>query len=492
MRELSEQEIVRRGKIADIKKICNPYPERYEVNYSLKELKDIEDGTKNIRVAGRISLMRKMGKLSFLTIRDIEGSIQISIKVDMVGEENYKFFKENFDLGDFIGVEGEMFTTHTGEKTIRADKFEFLGKALKPLPEKFHGLTDLEACYRQRYVDLIMNQDTRDRFLTRIRFIRELRNYLDNLGYLEIETPILNNKASGATARPFIAHHNALDLDVYLRIAPETYLKRAVVGGMPKVYEIARCFRNEGMDPAHLQDFTMIEAYQAYFNYEDNMKFIQNMLQTIIMNMFGTLIIKFGDKEIDFSGEWDKVSFRELLIKYADIDIEIYNTKEKLLAKIIENKIEVESDVPLENLGFGNLVDVLYKKVARPNMLGPIYLTEHPTSLSPLARSNDNRPEISDRFQLVINGAEIVNGYSELVDPQEQERRLLEQAELKASGDEEAMEMDYDYITAMEYGMPPISGWGMGIDRIVQLLTGSESIRDVVLFPLMRPTDKDV
>ncbi len=492
MRELSEQEIVRRGKIADIRNVCNPYPERYEVNYSLKEAKDIEDGTKNIRVAGRISLMRKMGKLSFLTIRDIEGSIQISIKVDMVGEDNYKFFKENFDLGDFIGVEGEMFTTHTGEKTIRADKFEFLGKALKPLPEKFHGLTDLEACYRQRYVDLIMNQETRDRFLTRIRFIRELRNYLDSLGYLEIETPILNNKASGATARPFVAHHNALDLDVYLRIAPETYLKRAVVGGMPKVYEIARCFRNEGMDPAHLQDFTMIEAYQAYFNYEDNMKFIQNMLQTIIMNMFGTLVIKFGDREIDFSGEWNKVSFRELLIKYADIDIEIYNTKEKLLAKIIENKIEVESDVPLENLGFGNLVDVLYKKVARPNMLGPVYLTEHPTSLSPLARSNDIRPEISDRFQLVINGAEIVNGYSELVDPQEQERRLLEQAELKASGDEEAMEMDYDYITAMEYGMPPISGWGMGIDRIVQLLTGSESIRDVVLFPLMRPTDKDI
>lgn len=492
MRELSEQEIVRRGKIADIRNVCNPYPERYEVNYSLKEAKDIEDGTKNIRVAGRISLMRKMGKLSFLTIRDIEGSIQISIKVDMVGEDNYKFFKENFDLGDFIGVEGEMFTTHTGEKTIRADKFEFLGKALKPLPEKFHGLTDLEACYRQRYVDLIMNQETRDRFLTRICFIRELRNYLDSLGYLEIETPILNNKASGATARPFVAHHNALDLDVYLRIAPETYLKRAVVGGMPKVYEIARCFRNEGMDPAHLQDFTMIEAYQAYFNYEDNMKFIQNMLQTIIMNMFGTLVIKFGDREIDFSGEWNKVSFRELLIKYADIDIEIYNTKEKLLAKIIENKIEVESDVPLENLGFGNLVDVLYKKVARPNMLGPVYLTEHPTSLSPLARSNDIRPEISDRFQLVINGAEIVNGYSELVDPQEQERRLLEQAELKASGDEEAMEMDYDYITAMEYGMPPISGWGMGIDRIVQLLTGSESIRDVVLFPLMRPTDKDI
>ncbi|MCI8588671.1 MAG: lysine--tRNA ligase, partial [Bacilli bacterium] len=293
------------------------------------------------------------------------------------------------------------------------------------------------------------------------------------------------------TARPFKAHHNALDLDVYLRIAPETYLKRAVVGGIPKVYEVARCFRNEGMDASHLQDFTMVEGYQAYYNYEDNMKLIQHMLQTIIMNIFGTLKITFGDKEIDMSGDWGRVSFRELLIKYANIDIDIYNTKEKLLTKILEEKIEVESETPLENLGFGNLVDVLYKKVARPHMLGPVYLTEHPTSLSPLARSNDDRPEISDRFQLVINGAEIVNGYSELVDPQEQERRLLEQASLKAAGDEEAMDMDYDYIGAMEYGMPPISGWGMGIDRIVQLLTGSESIRDVVMFPLMRPLSDD-
>ena len=490
MREFSEQELVRREKINDIKKVCNPYPERYEVTHSLKEASMLPDETTGVRVAGRIVFMRKMGKMSFIKLRDIESDLQVSIKIDLVGEDKYSFFKDNIDVGDFIGAEGEIFTTHTGEKTLRASSFEFLGKALKPLPEKFHGLTDLEACYRNRYVDLIMNEDTRLRFMTRIRFIRELRNYLDNLGYMEIETPILNNKASGATARPFKAHHNALDLDVYLRIAPETYLKRAVVGGIPKVYEIARCFRNEGMDASHLQDFTMIEGYQAYFNYEDNMKFIQKMLQTIIMNIFGTLTIKFGDKEIDMSGDWGRVSFRELLIKYANIDIEVENTKEKLLAKILENKIEVESETPIENLGIGNLVDVLYKKVARPHMLGPIYLTEHPTSLSPLARSNDKRPEISDRFQLVINGAEIVNGYSELVDPQEQEKRLLEQAALKAGGDEEAMEMDYDYIGAMEYGMPPISGWGMGIDRLIQLLTNSENIKDVVMFPLMRPLDK--
>lgn len=491
MREFSEQELVRRGKVERIHEHCNPYPERYEVTHNIKDVKSLEDGTAHVSVAGRIVFMRKMGKMSFVTIRDIEGKIQLSVKIDMVGDENYQFFKENIDLGDFIGAEGEVFTTHTGEKTIRVNHFEFLGKALKPLPEKFHGLTDQEACYRQRYVDLIMNQDTRDRFLIRFKFIKELRNYLDSLGYMEIETPILNNKASGATAKPFKAHHNALDMDVYLRIAPETYMKRAVVAGIPKVYEVARCFRNEGIDQTHLQDFTMIEAYQAYYNYKDNMKLIQSMLQTIIQNIFGTLTISFGDKEIDMSGDWESVSFRDLLIKYADIDIQQYNTKEKLLEKIKELKIELESETPIEDLGFGNLVDVLYKKVARPFMIGPVYLTEHPIDLSPLARTNDHNNQITDRFQLVINGAEIVNGYSELVDPIEQEKRLLQQAKLKESGDLEAMEMDYDYITAMEYGMPPISGWGMGIDRIIQLLTNSDNIKDVIMFPLMRMLDQD-
>ncbi len=489
MREFSEQELVRRQKVEEIRKFCNPYPERYEVTHSLKEASTLEDGTTNVSVAGRIVFMRQMGKLSFVKIRDIESDLQLSIKIDLVGEEKYKFFKDNIDVGDFIGAKGEIFTTHTGEKTLRADSFEFLGKALKPLPEKFHGLTDPELCYRNRYVDLIMNEDTRKRFLTRINFIKELRNYLNDLGYYEIETPILNNKPSGAVARPFKAHHNALDLDVYLRIAPETYMKRAVVAGMPKVYEIARCFRNEGMDATHLQDFTMIECYQAYFNYKDNMKLIQNMLQTIIMKLYGTLKIQVGDKEVDLSGDWGTVTFRELIMKYAGIDINEYNTKEKLLQKIIDEKIELDSETPIENLGFGNLVDYLYKKVARPNVIGPVYLTEHPISLSPLARANDDRPEITDRFQLIVNGAEIVNGFSELVDPQEQEKRLLEQAALKANGDEEAMDMDYDYIGAMEYGMPPISGWGMGIDRLIQLLTNSENIKDVVMFPLMRPLD---
>jgi len=486
MRELTEQELVRRQKLQNIEQ---PYPEKYVTNYEIKDARELEDGTTGVRVAGRIVLMRKMGKMAFLTIGDIAGKIQISIKIDVVGEEKYNFFKENFDLGDFIGVEGEIFTTHTGEKTVRASSFEFLGKALRPLPEKYHGLEDIETIYRHRYIDLITNDESKKIFLFRSKFLREIRNYLDDHGYIEIETPILNNKASGALAKPFITHHNALDIDLFLRIAPETYLKRAIVGGFTKVFEIARCFRNEGMDQTHLQDFTMIEGYGAYLNYEDNMKFLKSMLQTIIERIFGTLQIQVGDKMVDLSGDWEAVSFRDLILRYVDIDIDVYNTKETLLAKIKEEKLVIESETPLENLGYGNLVDQLYKKVARPHIVNPIFLIKHPIELSPLARANDQNPKVTDRFQLVINGAEIINAYSELVNPAEQEKRLLEQAKLKANGDEEAMPMDYEYIEAMEYGMPPISGWGMGIDRLVQLLTNSENIKDVILFPLMRPKD---
>ena len=485
----SEQEMVRRGKLDSIREFCNPYPDKYEITHSIKEARELEDGIQDVRIAGRIVFLRKMGKLSFLRIRDIESSIQVSMQLDLVGEEAYKFMKSSLDVGDFIGVCGEMVTTQTGEKTLRTHQFQFLGKALRPLPEKFHGLSDQEMKYRNRYVDLIMNEDARERFLFRSKLIWEIRSFLNNHGYVEIETPILNNKASGALAKPFKTHHNALDIDLYLRIAPETYLKRAIVGGFTKVYEFARCFRNEGMDTTHLQDFTMLEGYGAYLNYRDNMKFLQEMIQTVVKNLFGKLELTIDGTVVDISGDWESISMRDLILKYVPIDIYLYDTKEKLLAKIKEEKIDIDSETPLEDMGYGNLVDQLYKKVARVHMVKPCFLTEHPISLSPLARANDENPNLTDRFQLVINGAEIINAYSELVDPIEQEKRLIEQAELKNNGDEEAMMMDQDYIHAMEYGMPPISGWGIGIDRLVQILTDADNIKDCVLFPLMKPEE---
>ena len=487
----SEQELVRRGKLDSIKEYCNPYPEKYEITHSIKDARDLVDGTENVQIAGRIVFLRKMGKLSFMRIRDVEASIQVSMQLDLVGEDAYKFMKSNIDIGDFIGVTGEMVTTQTGEKTLKTHEFTFLGKALRPLPEKFHGLSDQEMKYRNRYVDLIMNEDARERFLLRSKLIWEIRSYLNSKEYIEIETPILNNKASGALARPFTTHHNALDINLYLRIAPETYLKRAIVGGFTKVYEFARCFRNEGIDTTHLQDFTMLEGYGAYLNYKDNMTFLREMIQTVVKNLFGTLEITINKELVDISGEWESISMRDLILRYCPIDIYKYDTKETLLEKIKEEKLEIDSDTPLEDMGYGNLVDQLYKKVARCHVVKPIFLTEHPISLSPLARANDENPELTDRFQLVINGAEIINAYSELVDPQEQERRLEVQAALKDNGDEEAMPMDHDYISAMEVGMPPISGWGMGIDRVVQLLTNSDNIKDVILFPLMRPLNEE-
>ena len=413
----------------------------------------------------------------------------MDVKKDILGEEVYRFYTKNLDIGDFVGTSGEMFTTKTGEKTIRAEKITFLGKALKPLPEKFHGLQDKDSCYRQRYLDLMMNEETRDRFLVKIHFQREIRRFLEDNGYMEIETPVLINRPSGALAKPFISHHNALDMQIYLRIAPETYLKRAVVGGFTKVFEFARCFRNEGMDATHLQDFTMLECYCAFYNYKDNMKFTQQMLCQAVTKVFGSSVIKSGERSVDFSGEWPVVTFRELIVQDTDIDIKEFTTGEALLAEIQKRGIQLESETDIHLLGRGNLIDLLYKKVSRPKIGGPVFLTEHPIDLSPLARANDTEAAITDRFQLIINGAEVINGYSELVDPVEQKKRLLEQAKLNASGDEEAMVMDIDYITAMEYGMPPISGWGMGIDRIIQVLTGSANIKDSVLFPLMRPLE---
>lgn len=477
----------RREKLRYVRAAANPYPERFEKTHEIAEAALLADGTGPVRTAGRIMLMRKMGALSFVTIADVEDGVQVAIKKDAVGEEAYAFFKKAFDIGDFLGVMGEVFTTQTGEKTIRAAEIKFLGKALRPMPEKYHGVSDVELRCRRRYLDLCMHAETRDRFLKRIQFVRAIRRYLEERGYFEIETPTLIDRPSGATARPFIAHHNALDIDVYLRIAPETYLKRAIVGGFTKVFEFARCFRNEGIDTTHLQDFTMLEGYCAYYNYKDNMRFLQDMLAAAVTEVWGAPRVAAGGAVIDFSAEWEIVSFRDLVLRDCGIDIDACATAADLLTRIEEKGIALSSAADLRTLGRGSLIDLLYKKVSRPKLIAPTFLVEHPTALSPLARANDANPEIVDRFQLIIDGAEIINGYSELVDPAEQRARLAEQAECKAGGDEEAMVMDDDYITAMEYGMPPISGWGMGIDRVFQVLTDADNIRDSVMFPLMRP-----
>lgn len=490
MGDISELKKVRLEKEEKLKELgISVHPERYEVTHTLKDARTLEDGTKNVRVAGRVMSKRKMGKISFMDLRDIEGKIQLVFKRDDIGEETYKLLHSTVDIGDFIGVEGEIFTTQAGEKSIQVSKYEFLGKALRPLPEKFHGISNQEMLYRERHLDLIMNDETKKRFLLRSNFIKLLREFLWEKGFIEVDTPVLQNTPSGATARPFITHHNTYDADVYLRISPELTLKKLVVGGFTNVFEIARDFRNEGISVNHLQDFTMIEGYSAYYNYKDNMKLMREMITYIIGKLFdGNLVVNISGKDIDFGAEWDEVSFRELLIKDCEIDIKEFPTAKELLAEIRRRNIQLE-DENIENLGRGNLIDLLYKKVSRPYIIKPTFLTGHPIDLSPLARSNDEDPTLTDRFQLIVNGQEIINGYSELVDSQEQEKRFIEQNALKENGDEEAMSIDHEYIKAMEYGMPPISGWGLGIDRFLQFLTSSYNIRDVVLYPLLKRRD---
>lgn len=490
MGEINELRRVREEKVQKLKEYgVSVHPERFETTHSLNEAMKLDEGEQNVRVAGRVMSKRKMGKISFMDLRDIEGRIQLCIKKDEVGEDLYKQIHETVDVGDFIGVCGDIFFTQTGEKTIRVKEYEFLGKSLRPLPEKFHGISNQEMLYRERHLDLIMNDETKKRFLLRSKFIKLMREFLWNKGFIEVETPILQNTASGATARPFITHHNTYDADVYLRISPELTLKKLIIGGFTNVFEIARDFRNEGISVNHLQDFTMIEGYSAYYNYEDNMKLLQEMVVFLISNLFdGSLEVEIGDTKIDFGGKWDVISFRDLLLKDCGIDIDKFPTAKELLDEIRKRGIVLEVE-NIENLGRGNLIDQLYKKVSRPNIIKPTYLIKHPIDLSPLARSNDENENLTDRFQLIVNGQEIINGYSELVDSVEQENRLLEQSKLKENGDEEAMSIDHEYIKAMEYGMPPISGWGLGIDRFLQFLTNSYNIRDVVLYPLLKRRD---
>ena len=485
-KELSEQEQIRRDKLNAISEVCNPYPENYERTHSLSEAKELEDGTNDVSIAGRIVFMRKMGKLSFVKIRDIECMMQLEVKIDEIGEENYDFFKKQIDTGDFVGAKGEIFTTQTGEKTLRVHELTFLGKALRPLPEKFHGLTDIEEKYRQRYVDLIMNETSRKVFLGRSKFYSFLHRYLDSHGFLEVETPILQNSVSGASAKPFYTHHNALDMDCTLRIAPEIYLKECIVAGFDKVYEVSKCFRNEGMDPQHLQEFTQVEWYCAYWRYEDNIKFFTDFIQSALRELNGSEVLNYQGKEIDFSAkEWKRLDYCKELKKILGFDaLKITDSKE-LKDKIVETGLFSYADLE-EAKSCGQLIDFVYKRKIREDILEPTIIYNYPAVLKPLARRNDEDKSRVDVFQVVVAGTELCNAYSELVNPIEQRKAFEDQLKAKSEGDDETMDLDENYLSAMEMGMPPISGLGFGIDRLMMLIFDMPSVRDVVLFPQMK------
>ena len=484
--ERSEQELVRIEKLNKIREYCNPYPEKYEKTHNLKDARLLEDGTQNVKIAGRIVFMRKMGKLSFIRIRDLEADMQLEIKIDMVGAENYEFFKKQIDTGDFIGAEGEIFTTQTGEKTLRVSKFEFLGKALRPLPEKFHGLTDTELKYRQRYVDLIMNEESRKVFLGRSKFYAFLHEFLGENGFLEVETPILQNAVCGAAAKPFYTHHNALDMDCNLRIAPETYLKQCIAGGFDKVYELAKCFRNEGMDPEHLQEFTQVEWYASYWNFEDNIKFYQKFIKALLMELIGTTTVEYHENIIDFGKEnWNRINYVEEMRKLYGFDFLDITEPQELKDKIVEKGLFTYADLE-DYKSISQIIDFSYKKLIREHIVEPTIIYNYPAALIPLARRNDDDSRIIDVFQVLVCGTELCKAYSELVNPFIQRSNFEEQLKAKAQGDDETMELDESFLQAMEQGMPPISGLGFGVDRLMMIIYNQASVRDVVLFPQMK------
>ena len=486
MRELTEQERVRIDKLGEIREYTNPYPERFEKTHSIKEARELTDGTKDVSIAGRIVFMRKMGKLSFIRIRNLEADIQVQLKADTTKESDYEFFKKLVDLGDFIGATGEIITTQTGEKTLLASTLIFLGKALRPLPEKFHGLTDTELKYRERYVDLISNEESRKVFLGRSKFYGFLHKYLGENGFLQVETPIMQNAVCGAAARPFYTHHNALDVDFNLRIAPETYLKQCIAGGFDRVYELAKCFRNEGMDTQHLQEFTQVEWYVSYWNFEDNIKFYKNFIKALLLELVGTTSIEYQGIILDFGAEkWDRVNYVEAMREILGVDfLSIEDPSE--LKEIIINKglfTEVELD---EYKSISQIVDFVYKKEIREKIIQPTIMYNYPAALIPLARRNDNDERIIDVFQVVACGTELCKAYSELVNPIQQRDAFEDQLKAKEQGDEETMELDESFMGAMEQGMPPISGLGFGVDRLMMIIYNQPSIRDVVLFPMMK------
>lgn len=450
--------------------------------YANDTAEDLENRQIRVTVAGRMMTQRVMGKASFAHIKDMSGQIQLYVKRDALPEGTYNEFKK-WDLGDIIGAEGVMFRTQKGELSILVDKVQLITKALRPLPEKWHGLTDLEARYRQRYVDLIMNDEAREVFKTRTAIVDYIRRFLTELGFLEVETPMMQVIPGGATARPFITHHNSLDMSLYLRVAPELNLKRLLVGGMEKVFEINRNFRNEGLSTRHNPEFTMLEFYEAYAAYEDAMALTEALLRGLAAEVLGQTNFEYQGGRYDFGPPFKRMTVTESILAYND-DIEASDLEDLEQARALAKRLKI----PIEpSFGLGKLQIEIFEKTVEPQLEGPIYITAYPAEVSPLARRNDEDPFFTDRFELFVAGREIANGFSELNDPDDQAERFRAQVEQKDGGDAEAMHFDEDYIRALEHGMPPAAGEGLGIDRLVMLMTDAPSIRDVLLFPHMRP-----
>ncbi len=479
--------------------------DRFEVDMLADEAKTKADET-TVRLAGRVMLWRKMGGIAFGQLQDRSGErVQFSLRKNDLGAPTFREWAGSIALGDFVGIHGKMWTTDKGEHTVGVDQLTLLNKAMRSMPDKHAGVADPELTYRKRYLDILTNPDSRARFITRSRLISFIRDFLDERGFIEIETPVLQAAASGAAARPFATRHNALDRDFYLRISPETYLKRVVAGGLERVYELGRNFRNEGIDSSHLQEFTMLEWYAAYWDYRDNMVLIRELIQSAVEHVTGQAKVTFGSTELDFGGEWPEIDYRAAVAQHTGIDIRSVRTVDQLKAEIRERGLLLigdsepapgvqPHDAPpsqgeagmFDGLSYAGLVDMLYKRAVRPSLIQPCFLVHHPVELVPLARRSDDDPTRLDMFQVVVNGWEIVKAYSELVDPIDQRARLEEQAELRAAGDDETMMMEEDFLECMEHGMPPMSGLGLGIDRLAALLTDAPTLKDVVLFPLMR------
>lgn len=481
---LSSEIEIRRQKIEDLRKAGEiPYKEKFERTCTISEARGKLG--EHVKIAGRIVFRRIMGKFGFCQIRDIYDKIQISVGRNEFSEEDYNFYKKMIDIGDFIGVDGEVYETQTGEVTVKAEKITLLSKTLRPLPEKFHGVVDTEIKYRQRYLDLITNEDSRKIFLTRSKVVSFIRRYLEDNGFIEVETPILQTSVSGASAKPFFTHHNALDIECNLRIATECHLKQCIGAGIDRVFELGKDFRNEGMDPSHLQEFTQVEWYASYWNYENNIAFFHDMLIKLMKECLGTTKISYQGQEIEFDGEWPKIDYvarmREILgCDFLDID-----DVDALKKIIVERKLFSYGELE-ECKTVRTLIDYVYKRKIRADIVNPTILYNYPASLIPLARRNDRDDRIIDVFQVVAGGAELVKAYSELVDPIVQRKTLELQLQEKMAGDEETMDVDEDFLLAMEHGMPPISGLGFGIDRFLQFIFDRPNIRDVVLFPLMK------